>query len=85
MNLQQLIDKRLSLDFSQEKELINIISQGQRKDKRALIKTALQTKFYTIFDRHKLATKFFIYGGQIEHNCSKEELQDFRKHLLDNF
>jgi len=83
MNFQQLIDQRKFLDFSQEQELMKIFSHKLVKDKREKIKNLLKTKFYTIFDGHRFATRFYIYAGSVEHGLSETELREFRKELLE--
>lgn len=83
MNFQQLIDQRKSLDFSQEQELIQIVSHKLIKDKREKVKNLIKTKFYTIFDGHRFATRFYIYSGRVEHGLSETELKEFRKELLE--
>lgn len=85
MNFQQLIDKRQSLSFDQVSELIAIITNGLNKHDRLFYRLVILDKFYTLFDGNMYAHKFFIYGGRVEHNLTKEELQDLRKYMKETF
>lgn len=82
MNFQQLIDKRKFLDSYQEQSLITILCNGQTKEKKQILKTLIQYKFYTVFDQHSVAGRFFIHQGHVEHGLSEEEMKQLRLELL---
>jgi len=83
MNFQQLIDRRKTLDFSQEQELIQILSYKLMKVKREKVINLIKSKFYTIFDGHRFAMRFYIYNDRIEHGLSSSELRRFKKELTE--
>lgn len=82
MNFQQLIDQRKFLTPYQEQSLITILGHKQPKDKKHILKMLIQCRFYTVFDKHSMAGRFFIYDGRVEHGLSEEEMKQFRVELL---
>ena len=82
MNFQQLINQRKFLTSYQEQSLIAILCNGQTKEKKHKLKMLVQNRFYTIFDQHPFAARFFIYDTGVEHGLKEEELKQFRVDLI---
>lgn len=82
MNFQQLINQRKFLTPYQEQALIAILGNGQTKAKKHKLKLLVQNRFYSIFDGHQFANRFFIYDASVEHGLKEEELKQFRIDLI---
>jgi hypothetical protein len=82
MNFQQVINQRKFLTPYQEQSLITILGNGQSKEKKYKLKMLVQNKFYSIFDQHQFANRFFIYDAGVEHGLKDDELKQFRVDLI---
>lgn len=65
MTLQDLINKRESLDNVQLTSLVDLIGFRQRKEVKRKIKEVLNNKFYTLFDETIFANKFEIKQTEV--------------------
>lgn len=81
MTIAEIIKRRSSISYSQERQLVEIISYRCSKEVKEQIRIAVRNRFYTTFEGKRFSNWFDINGVEVSYT-GKMPMAEIRKEIL---